>query len=186
MERLLTKIICVKQFLNMVTKNNESLWLWCLERNINITAQHLPGVLNCIADQESQRMVEQRDWKLNPMIFQKIVRIFGPIQEELLAFRLSALYQVYYSVQPHPHALAMNVFLQNWSAKKGCDNLLWFARRSSITGSTTDTCVEVSTVVPNTSGHGSGLLILQKFQVMITDNLHYLPRYRLQRRITAQ
>ena len=86
----------------MVTKNNESLSLLCLKRNINITAQHRLGVLNCIGDQESQSMVEQRDWKLNSMIFQKIVQIFGPIQEELLVFKLSALYQVYYSVQPDP------------------------------------------------------------------------------------
>jgi len=33
------------------------LWMWCLERNIHITAVHLPGVLNTIADTESREML---------------------------------------------------------------------------------------------------------------------------------
>ena len=51
------------------------LWMWCLERNIHITAVHLPGVLNTIADTESREMLDRTDWKLNPMIFQKINNI---------------------------------------------------------------------------------------------------------------
>ena len=39
----------------------KSLWMWCLERNIHITAQHLPGVLNEIADSESRTMVDRSD-----------------------------------------------------------------------------------------------------------------------------
>ena len=31
----------------------KDLWMWCLERNIHITAQHLPGIQNTIADAES-------------------------------------------------------------------------------------------------------------------------------------
>ena len=30
------------------------LWMWCLERNIHIQAQYLPGAQNCIADRESR------------------------------------------------------------------------------------------------------------------------------------
>ena len=30
-----------------------NLWMWCLERNIHIITQHLPGVLNQIADYKS-------------------------------------------------------------------------------------------------------------------------------------
>ena len=29
------------------------LWSWCLERGINLSAEHLPGVDNCVADFES-------------------------------------------------------------------------------------------------------------------------------------
>ena len=36
----------------------KSLWMWCLERNIHITAQHQPGVQNVIADAESRTMID--------------------------------------------------------------------------------------------------------------------------------
>ena len=29
------------------------IWQWCLERNLSITAEHLHGVDNCVADEES-------------------------------------------------------------------------------------------------------------------------------------
>ena len=46
-----------------------NLWMWCLERNIHIIAQHLPAVLNQIADSESRTMIDRTDWQLNPAIF---------------------------------------------------------------------------------------------------------------------
>ncbi len=33
---------------------DKDLWMWCLDRNIHITAQDLPGKLNEIADAESR------------------------------------------------------------------------------------------------------------------------------------
>ena len=47
----------------------KDLWMWCLERNIHITAQHLPGVMNHIADAESRTMRDRLDWKLNPVSY---------------------------------------------------------------------------------------------------------------------
>jgi hypothetical protein len=40
----------------------KSLWMWCLERNIHIIAQHLPGVQNVVADAESRTMINRSDW----------------------------------------------------------------------------------------------------------------------------
>ena len=45
------------------------LWMWCLERVILLTAQHLPGKENIIADTESRVMRDRSDWMLNPSIF---------------------------------------------------------------------------------------------------------------------
>lgn len=47
-------------------------WLWCLERDINLVAQHLPGVESTIAEEESRVMNDRSDWMLNPVIVQKI------------------------------------------------------------------------------------------------------------------
>ena len=60
------------------------LWMWCLERNIHITAQYLPGKRNVMADAESWTMRDRSDWKLNVGIFQKIDHLFGPIEVDLL------------------------------------------------------------------------------------------------------
>jgi len=61
------------------------LWMWCLERNIHITAVHLPGVLNTIANTESREMT---DWKLNPTISTVFMGL------NLFASRLSTLLQL--------------------------------------------------------------------------------------------
>lgn len=44
-----------------LVKLTKNLWMWCLERNIHITVQHLPGSLNTIADVESQTLTDMID-----------------------------------------------------------------------------------------------------------------------------
>ena len=50
----------------------KKLWMWCLERNIYIIVQHMPGVLNTIGDTESRRVRDRSDWKLKPVLFRQI------------------------------------------------------------------------------------------------------------------
>ena len=112
----------VSQDLVNLAKN---LWMWCLERNIHIIAQHLPGVQNTIADAESQTMVDRSDWKLNEDIFKRIDQLFGPIELDLFASRLTRQCQTYFSWWPDPYTAAMDAFLQDWSTVKGFANPPW-------------------------------------------------------------
>ena len=48
------------------------LWMWCLERNIHIQAQHISGVLNYRADTESRTLKDRSDWSLDKDTFSKI------------------------------------------------------------------------------------------------------------------
>ena len=57
----------------------KTLWLWRTERNVSLEAQHLPGVMNSIADRESRAWLDRSEWKLSPNIFQKINSQLGPI-----------------------------------------------------------------------------------------------------------
>ena len=93
-------------------------WVWCLERSIHITAVHLPGVLNTIANTESREMLDRTDWKLNPMIFQKFNNCSGPLEMDLFASRLSTHCPLYFSWRPDPYAQATDAFLQDWTAMK--------------------------------------------------------------------
>lgn len=38
---------------------------WCLEQNILVTAQHVPGKLNTVADSESRVFNDSREWKID-------------------------------------------------------------------------------------------------------------------------
>ena len=51
----------------------KDLWMWCLERNIHIQAQHLPGVMNQVADRESRTMRDKSDWNLDRASFLRIL-----------------------------------------------------------------------------------------------------------------
>ena len=55
------------------TRLAKELWMWCLEREILLTAQHLPGKENVIADTESRVMRDRSDWMLNPSVFRQIM-----------------------------------------------------------------------------------------------------------------
>ena len=73
------------------------LWMWYLEGNIHITAVHLLGVLNTIADTESREMLDRTDWKLNHVIFQEINSCYGPLDMDLFASRLSTQCPLHFS-----------------------------------------------------------------------------------------
>ena len=51
------------------------LWLWRMNRGITPTAEHLPGVLNMVANEESWVMKDHSDWKLNPRIFNRFQQV---------------------------------------------------------------------------------------------------------------
>lgn len=56
-----------------------------MEKDLSIQAQHLPGRLDEMADEESRVMKERSDWILCPRIFQSINHKLGPLEVELFA-----------------------------------------------------------------------------------------------------
>ena len=148
-----------------LTKN---LWMWCLERNIHITAQHLPGIQNTVADAESRSQTDRTDWKLPPNIFLKIQQTFGPLEVDLFATRLSAQCQRYFSWWPDPSAEATDAFLHAFldvDPHQGvCQSTLEPGRQNTCSGtdsqsqpSAGSTSVEIPAMVPNTATHAGGL-----------------------------
>ena len=90
------------------------LWMWCLERNIHIQAQYLPGVMNQTVDRESRSMKDRSDWSLDQSTFQRIDRVYGPLEVDLFASRLTNQCRRYFSWWPDPFAEATDAFLQDW------------------------------------------------------------------------
>ena len=98
--------------------------MWCLKKNIHLTAQHLPGVEYVIADAESQSIRHRSDWQLDPAIFRQIAHWFGPIDVDLFATSLPNTVPSF-SWRPDPCSAATNAFLQDWSHFQGYANPPW-------------------------------------------------------------
>lgn len=108
-----------------LTSLAKTLWLWALERDITIIAQHIPGVFNGIADTESRLERDRSDWMLSPEVFQKINQALGPLEVDLFASRLTHQLPRFFSWRPDPLAEAVDAFQQDWSEVKGFANPPW-------------------------------------------------------------
>jgi hypothetical protein len=68
----------------------EGLWHYCLDRGITITAEHLPGVLNSEADEQSRVFADVSNWKLREEYFRQVNFQWGPLEIDPFADRLNA------------------------------------------------------------------------------------------------
>ena len=89
------------------------MWLWCYKNGNWITAVHLPGVDNTTADLESRSVHDNTEWKLNPVLFNKLCSSFGIPEIDLFASRLNAQVQKYCSWKPDPGAYAVDALAEN-------------------------------------------------------------------------
>ena len=60
--------------LNALAKD---IWLWCSNRNLWISAAHIPGLDNYVADSMSRKFNDAIEWQLNPKFFTDITYQFG-------------------------------------------------------------------------------------------------------------
>lgn len=86
---------------------------WCLQRQLAIQAEHLPGSLSLVADSESRTMKDWCNWMINPKIFQQIRQSLGPLQMDLFVSRLAKRLPGYYSWRSE--AEATESFNKNWA-----------------------------------------------------------------------
>lgn len=92
----------------------KNVWSFCIERNIWISASHIPGVDNVEADEMSRNFSDQLEWQLNKKVFKSITGILGNPEVDLFATRLNAQTPTFVSWRPEPDALATDAFLQDW------------------------------------------------------------------------
>ena len=78
------------------------IWQWCLQRKIYLSAQHIPGILNYAADQESRVYRDSSDWKLDPTVFACLNSLWGPLEMDLFATPLTNQLPRFVSWRPDP------------------------------------------------------------------------------------
>ncbi len=90
------------------------LWEWCIARKIWVSAAHLPGAQNTIADRKSRVFKDETEWKLDSKVFLDICKVLGHANIDLFATRLNTQLPRYVSWLPDPGAEAVDAFTVDW------------------------------------------------------------------------
>ncbi|KAJ8018825.1 hypothetical protein HOLleu_42972 [Holothuria leucospilota] len=93
----------------------DTIWEFCQVRQLTLTGEHVPGILNGEADCLSRHWEDASDWMLNKQIFNQIAQTLGPFQIDLFASRTNAQCPVYCSWKPDPGSQWVNGFTLTWT-----------------------------------------------------------------------
>lgn len=89
---------------------------WCKERNLTLTADHVPGKENIIADLDSRLQSSMyHEWQLKRAVFQHVQKVWNPTID-LFADATNFLFQPYVSRLPDPQALTTDAFSIQWTS----------------------------------------------------------------------
>lgn len=103
----------------------KQIFAWCLQRQIRVSAQHLPGKENLMADFLSRHLRDRTDWILNGDIFRAINQRWGPLEVDLFATRFSTQLGQFCSWRADPEAWATDAFTQHWAALRAFAHPPW-------------------------------------------------------------
>ena len=81
----------------------------------HISARYIPGIFNKHADHMSRRLRLTAEWKLNPILFQRIVAVYGMPQIDLFVTRANTQLGKFVSWIPDPQSAAIDTFSVQWS-----------------------------------------------------------------------
>ena len=91
-------------------------WAWCVSNGIWLSAAHIPGASNILADKESRQTLGSCEWALDPSIFAQVVqKVQAKPDINLFAYRLNYKRKPFVSFKPDPEACAINAFSISWS-----------------------------------------------------------------------
>ena len=96
----------------------EELWAYCLDHKIHLTADHIPGILNTMADKWSRKVAGPSECRLTDPFFALLQQRRGPFTIDLFASRTNARLPRYFSRYPDPGAEATDALSQDWTREQ--------------------------------------------------------------------
>ena len=94
----------------------KEIWEWCIDRKIWLSAAHIPGKQNLIADFESRRNQRASEWRLDKAsLIWALERLDFKPDIDLFASRINHQLPRYVSYRPDPEAFAIDAFSLDWS-----------------------------------------------------------------------
>lgn len=92
----------------------KAIWLWCIERDIWVSATHVPGIQNEV-DCLSRKFNDNVEWMLDISIFRKITEYWGTPEIDMFASRINRQVQRFASWHPDPEAEIIDSMSTSWS-----------------------------------------------------------------------
>ena len=92
----------------------QTIWVWCIDSNIWLSACHIPGSQNTDADKQSRVFNVSFEWSLCTQVFEDIQKLWGKSDVDLFASRLIFKIPSYVSWRPDPNAMFVNALFMNW------------------------------------------------------------------------
>ena len=99
---------------NLLNKIAKDIWFWCIERKIWLSATHIAGVTNEVADKASREFNDHTEWKLNPCVFKELVNVWGMPDVDMFASHTNFQVKPYVAWKSDPEAMAIDAFTLNW------------------------------------------------------------------------
>ncbi|XP_053374034.1 uncharacterized protein LOC128546760 [Mercenaria mercenaria] len=90
------------------------IWLWCIDKNIFVSAAHVAGSENNEADTLSRKFNDDLEWTLKENIFRKIRDQYPNMSVDLFASRLNHKLEKYVSYSPEANSYATDAFTLHW------------------------------------------------------------------------
>ena len=88
---------------------------WCHARDISLSARHIPGHMNVLADGLSRRgQVQPTEWSLSPHVFRLLIRLWGSPHVDLFATQWNAKLPTFVSPIPDPQAWSVDALSTSW------------------------------------------------------------------------
>lgn len=94
---------------------------WCIAHKITLSAEHIAGVDNVLADRLSRHLLPTIEWELNDRVVQALFSLWTSPQVDLFATSQNRKLPRFCSLRYHPQAWAVNALDMTW------DNLYAYA-----------------------------------------------------------
>ena len=92
-----------------------TLWKWCAERKLWLSAAHIPGVANVEVDKLSRDLHLDTERKLNSQLLKEVLTVLETQPtDDLFASRTNTQFPLYVSYLPDPGAYAVDAFSLHW------------------------------------------------------------------------
>ena len=87
---------------------------WCHDHQVSVTAIHLAGEKNCLADSLSRHFVSQTEWELDRAVVRRLFLLWTHPTMDLFANEHNHQTLVYCSWRPDPQAYQLDAMTMSW------------------------------------------------------------------------